>query len=62
MQYKICRICGARLDPGERCDCDGHDVPEAEMAQRSAPKRREISQETCFDREAQERYRRWLMQ
>ncbi len=20
--YRTCQICGARLDPGERCDCD----------------------------------------
>lgn len=20
--YKVCPRCGARLDPGERCDCD----------------------------------------
>ena len=22
MIYKICPVCGARLDPGERCDCE----------------------------------------
>lgn len=22
MFYKICPVCGARLDPGERCDCE----------------------------------------
>ena len=22
MFYKICPVCGARLDPSERCDCD----------------------------------------
>ena len=22
MFYKICPLCGARLDPGERCDCE----------------------------------------
>ena len=22
MFYKICHICGARLDPSERCDCE----------------------------------------
>ena len=21
MQYRICPLCGAHLDPGERCDC-----------------------------------------
>ena len=21
MNYRICRCCGAALDPGERCDC-----------------------------------------
>ena len=25
MFYKICPICGARLDPGERCDCELED-------------------------------------
>lgn len=23
MIYKVCPYCGAHLDPGERCDCDG---------------------------------------
>lgn len=22
-QYRICEYCGAALDPGERCDCQG---------------------------------------
>ena len=62
MQYKTCRICGAHLDPGERCDCDDYDVPEVEMAQRGVPKRQEINRETFLNREAQQRYRKWLMQ
>ena len=28
MNYR-CKLCGARLDPGERCDCEG--VPEPEV-------------------------------
>ena len=28
MRYR-CKLCGARLDPGERCDCEG--VPEPEI-------------------------------
>lgn len=26
-QYRVCPICGAHLDPGERCDCE----PELEI-------------------------------
>ncbi len=22
MYYNVCNICGAALDPGERCDCE----------------------------------------
>lgn len=22
MYYRVCRCCGANLDPGERCDCE----------------------------------------
>ena len=28
MNY-ICKLCGARMDPGERCDCDR--IPEPEI-------------------------------
>ena len=24
MYYRQCEICGASLDPGEKCDCDDH--------------------------------------
>lgn len=61
MIYKTCSICGAHLDPGERCDCDGHDVPELEEAQRKLPKRPAISQEEFYAREAEQRYRRFLL-
>ncbi len=28
--YKTCRLCGATLDPGERCDCqDKEEAPSA---------------------------------
>ena len=38
--YKICRSCGAHLDPGEHCECEHRDVPEMEEAQRVLRKRR----------------------
>ena len=28
MQYNICPYCGANLDPGERCDCQGDEEDE----------------------------------
>lgn len=30
MGYKICRYCGARLDPDERCDCREEAEPQQE--------------------------------
>lgn len=33
MYYKICERCGARLDPGETCDCQWMEWPEREMCQ-----------------------------
>ena len=59
MRY-ICDLCGAHLDPGERCDCEEHDQPELEMA-RIPQKKRTVERETFFDAEAAQRYRRWLM-
>lgn len=41
LYFKVCPYCRAHLDPGERCSCDGHDVPEIEMAQRP-PKQRPL--------------------
>lgn len=38
-QYKVCPQCRATLDPGERCSCGEHDVPEIETAQRPPRKR-----------------------
>lgn len=26
MFYKICRFCGAHLDPGERCECRNEEI------------------------------------
>lgn len=42
MIYRTCTYCGARLDPGERCECDGHEQPEIEMTKRPAAKKRTI--------------------
>ena len=60
MQYKTCSLCGAHLDPGEHCDCDQYEQPEIEMA-RIPQHKPNVSRETFFDREAAQRYRRWLM-
>lgn len=61
MYYKTCSNCGAHLDPGEHCDCDGHEQPEIEEAQRKPARIREAPRETYFDREAAIRYRRYLL-
>lgn len=60
MIYKTCDRCGAHLDPGEHCDCDGYEQPEAEMA-RIPQRKPNVSRETFFDSEAAQRYRRWLL-
>lgn len=39
---KICPHCQARLDPGERCDCDSRDQPEKELARRPAAKKKTV--------------------
>ena len=31
--YKTCPLCGANLDPGERCDCETEDMPEERSSQ-----------------------------
>lgn len=36
MIYKTCPYCGAHLDPGERCDCDGA-KKEAALLQQKRP-------------------------
>lgn len=56
-QYRICSLCGAHLDPGEWCDCDGHEQPEIEEA------RRPVKHRTVYPREwNSENYiqQRWL--
>ncbi|GHV34909.1 hypothetical protein FACS18949_11820 [Clostridia bacterium] len=32
MYYRKCNICGANLDPGERCDCDRYDCKSDSVA------------------------------
>lgn len=39
---KRCERCGCYLDPGEWCDCDGHDQPEQEMARRPVARKQTI--------------------
>lgn len=26
MRYKVCKWCGANLDPGEKCECEEYEV------------------------------------
>lgn len=33
-KYDICTICGANLDPGEKCDCEEQDKPEEEQREK----------------------------
>ena len=28
--YKVCDLCGATLDPGEKCDCNENSAPDVE--------------------------------
>ena len=41
-QYRTCPHCQAHIDPGERCDCDGYEQPEHEMARRPVARRRTV--------------------
>ena len=53
MRYYICPRCGARLDPGERCDCEDHSPPDEEIrASCSRPIRRASSRNEYFEPDA----------
>lgn len=39
--FRKCPICGAALDPGERCDCQDQEPQEATQAVASADKKKE---------------------
>lgn len=56
MKYKTCPVCGAHLDPGEKCDCADRDVPEIEMTMR--PVRRRAKQEEYVERQWKEWFER----
>ena len=59
---KHCPYCGASLDPGEHCDCDGHEAPELEEAQKPHRQGPAVTDSDYYDREMRRRYRAWLMQ
>lgn len=40
MFYHTCTHCGAHLDPGEHCECDGHEQPEIDMVKRPVRRKR----------------------
>lgn len=62
MYGKKCPYCGARLDPGERCGCDGHEIPEVEEDQKPHRHGPEVTDSDYYNREMRRRYRAWLMQ
>ena len=57
-----CPHCGAYLDPGEWCDCAGHELPEIEMAQRPRRDAGQAVENSTLDAEFRRIYRRWLEQ
>ena len=59
---KKCPHCGAYLDPGEWCDCAGHELPEIEMAQRASRDASPVVEEDVMDAYCKRTYRRWLEQ
>ena len=36
MYYNTCELCGANLDPGERCDCTEHHISVMEQKRRKS--------------------------
>lgn len=48
--YKICPDCGAHLDPGERCECEGRYAPVDEMEARRPIKARQLSMSDLYAR------------
>lgn len=39
--YRVCRICGAHLDPGESCDCQKEDKPSGEKEENETDEKQE---------------------
>lgn len=51
MAFKRCALCGAYLDPGERCDCDAESpAPVDEWEARRPVRSRQLNMESLFAR------------
>ena len=46
MYYRKCKVCGANLDPGERCDCEGKQQAKIVSAYRDG----KIKKQTTYKR------------
>lgn len=44
MRYKVCKWCGANLDPGERCECEEHEIRKQLQIDRYLQQNFEITQ------------------
>lgn len=64
MILRKCPTCGANLDPGEHCDCDG--IPEMEIQAariiKRKPARHPEAPDQALDTYVRTTYRRWLEQ
>ena len=64
MIFRKCPYCGASLDPGEQCDCDG--IPEMELqaaqVSKRKPARHHNAPDQALDTYVRTTYRRWLEQ